>query len=52
VEIFDQPLDDRPTIEVRRTHEFPHQRCTGGGPAKGIKHGQPEPLCIMLAVVH
>ena len=47
-----QPLDDRPAIQVRRRGQRPHQRRTGRGLPQRIEHRDPESLRIMLLPRH
>ena len=50
-QVVEQPLHDRPAVQVRRGREVPDQRARGR-PAQSVQHGEPEPLRIPLVTAH
>ena len=51
-QVFEQPLDDCPAIQVRRGGQRPHQRGSGRGRPQRVGHRDPEPLRITLLALH
>jgi hypothetical protein len=52
LQVFQQSLDDRPAIHVRRLGQRPHHGRTGRGLPERIEHRDPEPLRIALFPRH
>lgn len=52
MQIFDQPLDDCPAVEIRCRREFANHCSTCGRPANRAEHGQPEPLRIAFVLLY
>jgi len=51
-QVFQQPLDDCPAVQVRRGGQRPHQRGCGRGRPQRVGHRDPEPLRITLLALH
>ena len=47
-EILQQPLDNRPAVQIRCRRQLPHQRRPGRGVPQRVGHRDPEPLRIVL----
>ena len=51
-QIGEQPLDDRPAVQIGRGRQRPHQLRPGGGVPQRAEHRQPEPLRVALLTLH
>ena len=49
--ILDQPLDDRPAVEIRRRRQLANQRPDCRRPTQSVEHRQPEPLRVAFILV-
>jgi hypothetical protein len=47
-QVLQQPLDDRPPVQIRRRRQLPDQRRPGRSLAQRAQHRQPEPLRVPL----
>ena len=51
-QVLQQPLHDRPPVQIRRRRQLPHQPRPLGRLPQRAQHRQPEPLRITLAMCH
>jgi hypothetical protein len=49
---LEQPLDQRPAVQIRRTRQGPHQLRPGRRVPQRVGHRKPEPLRITLLALH